>query len=250
MDENTNFVIDSGQIALTSIIGNVDINTDVAYTDKNGECSFLFEYQAGNSYNIRAHKNGLLSYLVNDSLNTRRSYAEVKEDTEEELTLYLTSDSMNHINYWKEVTPRYEMEELINLLKSNSYTETIPQLHWDDIPSLLSAGNDSTVISQFPRNPVSSYFLNDCYVGVITLWFIESIRISEKDNLISPFEKYPSLNPILKYKNPPEIIPENSIDKLDLAFEAYQQWWEEVQNLEPSDACKIDPLENINLSWN
>lgn len=250
IDENTNAYIESGEVTLISIIGNIDVNNDVKYTDAVGNCSFLFDYGQGNQYRIHARKEGLLNYLVNDSLDNRKSYVEINENTEEDLTLYLTSDSMNHINYWKEVTPYYEMGELISLLKSNSYKEGLPQLLWEDIPALLFAGNDSALITHFPRNMVSSYYMDDCFVGIITLWFIESIRISERDNLISPFERFPSLNPILKFKSPPETFPENSIDKLNQAFEAYQLWWESVQQLPKEEAYKIDPFETVNLSWN
>lgn len=250
IDENTNAYIEGGEVSLISIVGNADFYQDKKYTDGNGECSFMFDYNVANQYRIHALKEGLLTYLVNDSLGFSKSSTDIDANTSEELTLYLTSDSMNHYNYWKELTPRYEMDELTSLLKTNNFAEGLPWLTWEDIPALLAVGNDSTVITNFPHNPISSYLLDECYVGITILWLVESIRITERDNLVSPVEKYPSLNPILKFKNPPETVPENSIEKMNTAFQAYQEWWGKVQNLEVSEACKVDPLENENLTWN
>lgn len=249
IDENTDNFVEGGAVTLTSIIGDIDIEQEVKYTDGNGQCSFLFNYNPSNHYRMHAQKEGLLIYLVNDTTGAYLSNTDIDATTPEDLTLYLTSNSLNHFNYWKEVTPHYTMEELINLLRTDQYTEGIPWLEWEDIPALLAVGNDSAIINNFPKNPISSYLLDECYTGIIALWFVESIRITARDQLVSPFEKYPSLNPILKYKDPSETTPENSIEKMNDAFQAYQQWWNEVQNMEPSAACQIDPLENENLTW-
>ena len=165
---------------------------------------------------------------------------------------------MQMAEYYAKITPHYQIDTLIRLLRNNDYKPNsrlmLPQLEWADIQKLLSAGNDSAKISTFPVNPISSYYLKDCYLGIISLWFIESIRISELKNPKQPFEKFPSQNPILIETAKQSVNPEqwhnpNTTVMMTTAYKAYQKWWETSKKLTKKEACKINPLAGTGLSW-
>jgi len=250
LDKNNNLPIDSARVILVSIVEARDIHTDVKYTDSVGLCSFSLAFNPVTQYQIGTIKEGFLSYLDDDSVDIVRSFAIVNEKTDENMVLYLTSDSMHQINYWKKKTVRYDTDTLINLLKSNKYPDRIgfPLLYWEDIPGLLTVGNDRTLINHFPINPISSTLVKECYVGIISLWFIESIRITELKKVVHPFEKFPSQIPALRYMSNPELTP-NNIEYMEKAYQAYQTWWGKIKNMDKEDGCKINPLENTNLEW-
>ena len=249
MDKNTNQTVDNAEVTLQSIINNSNILQDIKSTNADGNCDFVLKFQEDAHYAVMTNKDDLLSYFeLDDSQDFVKSRKDITIETEEDIVLFLTSDSLNHINYWKEVTPFYEMEELIQLLRANSYTEGLPQLGWENITDLLAVGNDTILISNFPRNPVSSFYLDDCYLGIISLWLIESIRYSEKEQLISPFERFPSLNPILRNNNLPD-EEANTREMMEKAFQAYSDWWEQVKDMNPEEACKIVPLAGSQMDW-
>jgi len=255
IDKKTNSPVRNINVDLRTIINFVDITHEKKLTSSTGSCSFSFEMKDQNLYSVCAEPaKGFYPYYDQHETVCK----EINKDSPNSITLYLTSDSMQRIEYFEKITPHYQIDELISLLKSDKYKpeskSMLPALVWSDIPKLLEIANDSARISNFPVNPISSYSRKDCYLGIISLWFIESIRIAQLKHIIQPYQRFPSQNPILIDKlkqttNPEQWRTPNTTIMMATAFRAYQKWWEKVKKLDPKEACKINPLEGTGLSW-
>lgn len=249
LDKNTGLPIDSAKVITSMMVDSRDVVVDVKYTNKYGRCSFSIDANPLASGRVGTFKKGFIGFFDGNYVDMDRSFAFVNK-TDKNIVLYLTSDSMNHINYWKKITIRYDIDTLVNLLKSNTYPDrsAFPLLFWEDIPKLLTIGNDSTLINNFPISVISSSYMKECYLGIISLWFIESFRITELKKISSPWEKFPSQTLTLRYISKPELTP-NNIETMERAYQAYKSWWEKIKNMDKEQACKINPLENTGLEW-
>src|SRR5690606_34297895 len=90
------------------------------------------------------------------------------------------------------------VSQYIEALKSNQYhADKLPEFDYKDIPALLEYRNETQFITEFPRNPISSYYGPECSLGMYVLWTIESIRARSinSEYLVMGF---PSQNPILE----------------------------------------------------
>lgn len=250
LDQNTNLPVDSAKVTLITIVEARDVYTQENYTDASGRCTFTLAHGLVAQYQVVSSKPGLLSYFDAESADFIRSTAFVNAQTGNNLVLYLTSDTLNHIRYWADHTIRYETDSLIRILRSNRYPErlSLPALLWKDIPGLLTIANDSTRISHFPVNPLSSFYMNECYVGIVSLWFVESIRITDLNDIYDPQQKFPSLNPALRRMDD-QVIIINDSKAMAMAYHAYLAWWEKAKNMDPEQAKKLNPLENTGLAW-
>ena len=122
--------------------------------------------------------------------------------------------------------PEKAVQEFINGLKKGGYKDfRLPEFDSRHIPELLKYGDDYTIITQFPRNSISSAWVPEVYLGTYVLWTIESIRVrTANDRFISP-GGFPSLNPYLWKKTTergPMIL---SKEAQKIALEAYRTWW-------------------------
>jgi len=139
------------------------------------------------------------------------------------------------------------VDEYIFQLKSNTYTsQELPEFSTSDIEALLFYRYDTTLIKNFPSNPISSYRGPDCRLGMLVLWTIESIRSQEikSEKLIG---RFPSQNPILALRTSTElklVYDENSHRE---AAKAYYYWWNALYIF--TDRMKSDPLEDTDYSW-
>jgi len=250
IDKKNDLPIDSAQVRFITIVESRDVFEDVKYTDAFGNCSFSIEPNPVAQYQVGTNKKGFISYFDDTYSGLVRSSAFINEQTNDHLLLYLTSDTLNHINYWAKRTIRYDINTLIKLLKSNNYPvrSGFPSLIWEDIPGLLTIGNDSTIVNNYPISVISSGYTKDCYLGIIAVWFIESIRITQLKKIFDPLEKFPSQSPSFRYISNPEEL-QNNIKTMDIAYQAYKIWWEKIKNLDKENACKVNPLESVNLEW-
>jgi hypothetical protein len=253
IDKESNKPIARALVILTSIIDGNDIIKDSMYTDSNGFCALRYEDKINIRSGITAQKTGYISYYALDSINFNKSSITISNTTINDIMLYLTTDSLNHVNYWKKLTIRYDIDTLIQALKVDKYrkikTHGLPLLVWEDIPKLLEIADDTTRITYFPQNPVSSLLQTRSYLGVISMWMIESIRITEEKGIVDPFSKFPSLNPILKLRLMDVKPTLTEKQKMDLAFNAYIKWWNRIKNLDKKEGSKIDPFEGSNIGW-
>ena len=157
---------------------------------------------------------------------------------------------------YKEVNgvPRFEIDTLFRIFKSNQYSALhivgLPTLFWEDIPQLLAYGDDETLLTDFPRNFISSYRQENCYTGILALWLIESIRIAERREITSPLQRFPSQNPILQPIGRERLRKKpNTQEEMDLFYRAYRRWWKEVKHMDKKEASQIDPLEGAGFEW-
>lgn len=249
IDKANGLAVENAEVRLTTIVNARDIYNEIQLTNASGQCTFSFELKPGAEYSIYAGKNGYQGYLEEDSVNISKSGRQITANTEENFSLFLTSDSIHQVNFYGKREIRYEIPELIELLKTGKFRGGIPVLYWEDIPQLLAVGNDSTKITSFPINPLSSAFIEEVPLGMLSMWFIESIRKSEGNRFILPYEKYPSLNPRLKCRNKNESNMSELV-KMKKATKAYSEWWGFVKNLDPVKSSKINPLDGTCLIWN
>lgn len=225
-------------------------------TDANGRCFLTVETGKELAWSFTAKKDGYFQCFNNDLTSPKVSSKTFISELDKDIVLYLTVDVEHLKKYYYSITPHYQIDTLVNQLKNDSYkpssTFILPDLKWEDIPKLLALGNDQKKITKFTVNPVSSVIQEDCYLGIYALWLIESIRISYGNPLIEPFKRFPSQRPVLFIKTQGSdflSLFSNTPEQMEMAYIAYDQWWEKVKNMNPEEACKINPLAEGLVHW-
>ena len=140
------------------------------------------------------------------------------------------------------------IDRYIELLRANQYDSVmIPAFTYKDIPALLSYRNETQLISNFPRNPISSYYSGKCKLGIYVLWTIESIRaVSIKSK--SLILRFPSQNSVLALRNADFGLVEDAASHETAAI-AYYLWWENNRRRDFSDFANMDPLAKTAYKW-
>lgn len=149
----------------------------------------------------------------------------------------------------KSVVKSESVENYIEQLKANKYnSDNLPSFTYQDIPFLLENRNDTQLITNFPRNFISSYYQSDCTVGMYVLWTIESIRaVSINSQFLT--QRFPSQNPLLALRNSNEFKPVSDNASHLIAAQAYYDWWT-INKLQDFDTFKnIDPLKDTDYKW-
>lgn len=147
------------------------------------------------------------------------------------------------------ITKSETVENYIQLLKSNQYqSDNLPLFTYQDIPFLLEYRNDTHIITDYPRNMISSYYQPECTLGMYVLWTVESIRaVSINSDLL--IERFPSQNPILALRNSNELVLVSDNTSHSIAAKAYYDWWTNNKNKDFNTFNHIDPLENTDYKW-
>ena len=146
-------------------------------------------------------------------------------------------------------TKNPDVETFIELLKSSRYDSlSLPAFTYRDIAALLQYRNEDQVITNFPHNPVSSYWQSECQLGIYVLWTIESIRAASINSefLIMGF---PSQNPILARRDANELSLVFDDEYHAIAADAYYDWWESHKNKDFDNFKNIDPLAKTDYRW-
>ena len=142
-----------------------------------------------------------------------------------------------------------EVTSFIDLLKSDQYNSyNLPTFTYREIFALLQYRNDTRLIHHFPVNPLSSYCQDQCRVGLYVLWTIEAIRtesISSKYTLC----RYPSLNPILVYRESDKFEMASDDISYTIVAKAYYDWWINNRDRRFDDFKDIDPLKSTEYRW-
>jgi len=148
----------------------------------------------------------------------------------------------------KQDTYNPEVENYIDLLKTGSYdSHELPEFHSSDIPALLKYRNDTLMITDFPHNGLSSLWGPDCKLGMYVLWTIESIRAVEINSKYLSWGRFPSLNPILAYRDSLELKIVRDKKSHTVATQAYYDWWHSHPIIK--DKMEIDPLKKTPYRW-
>jgi hypothetical protein len=141
-----------------------------------------------------------------------------------------------------------DVDQYIELLKTSKYDSMhLPAFTYQDIPALLKYRNETQIITDFPRNGISSYYQRDCRLGMYVLWTVESIRaVAVKSKYL--IGRFPSQNPILQKKDDWTIF-EYSSEAHRLAARAYYYWWEGNKHKGFEEFKTIDPLSKTIYRW-
>lgn len=147
----------------------------------------------------------------------------------------------------EKLTDNPDVDDFINQLISGNYESyELPEFNRNDIPALLKYRNENTIIKNFPRNPISSYWQAECKLGIYALWTIESIRATEtnSDNLIG---RFPSQNPVLAFRDTTKLQLVFDDQSHKEAARAYNDWWNSFYIFQ--DKMKVDPLKTTKYRW-
>lgn len=141
------------------------------------------------------------------------------------------------------------VSQYIDALRSNQYNaDKLPEFTAKDIPALLEYRNESHIITDFPRNPISSYYRSECSLGLYVLWTIESIR-ARSINSEFLLMGFPSQNPILELKEAEGSEFVSADQAQEPVAAAYFDWWESNKNKDFQEFHHIDPLEALDFRW-
>lgn len=147
----------------------------------------------------------------------------------------------------EKLTENSEVETYIDHLSSGDYESyELPDFSTSDISELLKYRNETTIITNFPRNPISSFWQQECKLGMIVLWTIESIIAVEIESAYL-IGRFPSQNPVLALRDAPELHMVFDDQSHKVAAKAYNDWWNSFQPFK--DKIKIDPLRKTDYRW-
>ena len=144
-------------------------------------------------------------------------------------------------------TDNPDVDTYIEQLISGTYDSfELPDFNTNDISALLEYRNETTIITDFPHNPISSFMQQECKLGMIVLWTVESIRAVENNSeyLIG---RFPSQNPVLALRDAPELHMVFDEQSHKEAARAYNDWWNSFHPFKGE--IKIDPLSKTNYIW-
>ena len=142
---------------------------------------------------------------------------------------------------------RPEVKAYIDQLIAGTYESyELPEFSTSDISGLLKYRNETTVISNFPRNGISSFYQQECKLGMYVLWTIESIRAVETNSeyLIG---RFPSQNPVLAIRDEAELHMVFDDQSHKEAARAYYNWWNSFYP--GKNKISMDPLEETKYRW-
>ena len=144
-----------------------------------------------------------------------------------------TYENMSVLQYMKQLeNGTYESYEL-------------PLLDKNDIPTLIEYVQNKQIIAKHPTNPISSFHLDSVTLGVMAMWTIESIRLTEINNNKSTTYRYPSLNPRLVDTT---YTITNKMELQYIASTSYANWWSKNYKSELSK-LNDNPLQNTSIRW-
>ena len=140
-----------------------------------------------------------------------------------------------------------DVDEFVNIVRSGNYFNKLgyelPDFTINHIARLLQYSKDTSIINEFPANPVSSKYTTPKILNECLFWTIDGIRFANK---------YPSLEPCLtdtlkfsESEGYTRICVRLLIDIADL----YLDWYEEYEN-KPSEILRTKNIfENTTYRW-
>jgi len=147
------------------------------------------------------------------------------------------------------VISNISVDKYVELLKANQYNSTdLPDFTYRDIPALLAYRHETQVITNFPRNSISSFYNPDCKLGIYVLWTIESIRAASI-NSGHMIMRFPSLNPILALTDSTGLQLATDDISHELVAKAYYDWWENNKGKNYNEFKNTDPLTGTKYKW-
>lgn len=138
--------------------------------------------------------------------------------------------------------------QFVSILKEGSYAEKIgyelPKFTMNDIGELLKYVDDTTVIVEYPMNPISSKLTLPKILNECLMWTIEGIRLDQKYVSLEP-----SLIDITAYKVETG-YPRLTNKQLIVLSEKYINWYNEFR-INPTETLrKKDLIDSTKYRWN
>lgn len=144
-------------------------------------------------------------------------------------------------------TDNEEVKIYIDKLISGEYVAfDMPVFTPGDIPALLEYRDASAIITNFPRNPVSSYFQHECRLGVYVLWTVESVRKVENGSY-DLILRFPSQNSVIALRETHELEPVTDEQSHRELSRAYYEWWYSSSSI--TEKINTDPLAGTKYVW-
>ena len=145
-----------------------------------------------------------------------------------------------------------DVEQYVKSLKSNTCESSgFPAFTLGDIDELIKYRNENDMITIYPRNPISSFYQEECKLGIYILWTIEAIRTGSV-NSESWIGCFPSQNSILRLRDFSEgLIFVDNEEANQTASNSYYTWWtlRSITGASFSAWLNIDPLEDTKYAW-
>lgn len=154
-----------------------------------------------------------------------------------------------------------DVKRFIEELKNNNYvSDFAPKLSWEDIPALMELAGSTKMLTNFPRNILGRYYIEQCQLGIVAMWLIDSIRKNEgkkprKAWYISPFPVLKSegdekkIEEYMSAGHNANILVRNTDEKLRRAHDSYLNWWMAAQHLKRRKAKRLNPLADTDIKW-
>ena len=140
-----------------------------------------------------------------------------------------------------------DVDRFVSLLKDGTYINKagheLPDFKIEHVERLLSYSQDTSILSFFPSNPISSKRTYPKVLSECILWTIDGIRLESR---------YPSLEPRLKDTlayDPAKDLPRLTGKELVEIADIYSNWYHDYKS-SPSNALrKKHLLENTTYKW-
>ena len=246
IDLETNLPIDGAKIDLVAMVDARDVYKQMNFTNRKGVFKFKTNYPDRSQITVKATKKGYHQYWVNNTDGKNLGYYYLENKNDKNVTLYLTKKAIDEI--FKK--PDYHVDLIAKQLVANKYCSpcSLPELEWEDIPKLLEIANNTNIINKYPTHPLSSMSSVDCYGGIVALWFVEYIRVSEQDKNVRAISKFPYQLPQLIYLGQSNSAS-NTKEQMLIAYTHYMEWWENSKDTLSQNASMVNPLSNSNIRW-
>ncbi len=140
-----------------------------------------------------------------------------------------------------------DVDQFVSILKQGNYFDEVgnelPDFTMTHVERLLIYSKDTSIIEEFPTNPITSFYTVPKILNECLFWTIDGIRFQNK---------YPSLEPVLidtlSYFEDDGYIRLSGETLLEIA-DIYLEWYEEYQN-HPSEIIKTkDIFINTTYRW-
>ena len=253
LNHDTDRGIDSAVVALEAKSAGGSRHTISTFaTNDEGKLRFVYSLEEGTTYWVSAQRI-FFEPLVNEKGDAYLHEAQLGYGDSSIITLELGQIEAPDPAILTKIREDIPLAEALASLRANGWKYALlPQLTWQDVPALLDAAGDTTLVSNYPTHPTSTYKPKQARVGLVALWMIEAIRKMEmKGTDEAQHIVPPSRAPILGTKegNP---TGHNTADQILRAQQAYRAWYEAVQAAAPSrrmNEMRNIPLRGEGMSW-
>ncbi|MDX2285780.1 MAG: DUF4943 family protein [Bacteroidia bacterium] len=249
-DRDSKRALDSAMVVLVEYAGTRETPADTAWTGKDGRATLACTPRDGMAYYVKTSRRFYQPPLNADG----SSYASQRDawpgDTARVLLL-LEAIPLPDVGVIQQAFAPVPAAKFAGDVRANLWNKSyLPAFAWEDIATLLTAVDDSALISNYPYDARASYRPDSVRAGLAVLWAVEAIRLQTLRNApAANVLSAPSQAPVLTTSGGgPKRF--NSTDALRRAAAAYRAWWQTARDAEDrAAAAKANPLAGLDLRW-